>query len=198
MTLFLLVRHGSHDLLGGTLAGRMEGVSLSAAGRAEAERLAGRLLRERPSRLLTSPVQRCRETAAILGRRLDLPVEAEPDLIEIDFGAWTGRRFDELSGDPLWARWNSFRSGARTPGGEGMGQVQLRMVGLLERLRQDDPDGTVALVGHADPLRAALCWALGMPLDLLLRLEVAPASLSRLELTEWGPRVLSLNEVGAE
>ncbi|HYC03562.1 MAG TPA: histidine phosphatase family protein [Azospirillaceae bacterium] len=194
MTHFLLVRHGSHDLLGSTLAGRMEGVGLSASGREEAERLAGVLERAGITRLLSSPVQRCRETAAIIATRIRVPVEPTPEVTEVDFGEWTGRRFAELEGDPRWLRWNAFRSGAVTPGGESMQQVQLRMVTHLERIRREEPTGTVAVIGHADPIRATLAWALGMTLDLMLRLEVAPASLSRLELAEWGVRVLSVNE----
>jgi probable phosphoglycerate mutase len=197
-TTVLLVRHAAHGLVDTTLCGRRPGIRLSEAGRAQAERLAERLAERRAGRAVaevrTSPLERARETAEPAARRLGLdPVVAE-DLIEIDFGAWAGRRFDELDGDPAWTRWNAVRSQARPPGGETMLEAQGRIVRHLEILRETHAGRAVALVTHGDLIKAALAHHLGLSLDGWNRFDVSPASVSTLELGDWGSKVISLNE----
>jgi probable phosphoglycerate mutase len=139
-------------------------------------------------------MERAHETAEPVARRLGLdPVVAE-DLIEIDFGGWTGRRFDELHGDPAWTRWNTVRSQARPPGGETMLEAQARIVRHLERLRETHAGRAVALVTHGDLIKAALSYHLGLPIDGWSRFDVSPASVSTLQLSDWGSKVISLNE----
>jgi broad specificity phosphatase PhoE len=193
-TTLFLVRHASHGLLGRVLTGRMAGVSLSEAGRAEAERLAGRLAREGLTRLQSSPSDRARETAARIAAATGLAVEVEPALDEIDYGDWMGRDFDTLDGDPAWARWNSARGLSRPPGGEAMWQVEARVLGLVERLRSAGDDARVALVSHGDVIKAALLHHLGLTPDAWQRIEIGPASVSVLAIEDWGARVLSINE----
>lgn len=194
-TTFLLVRHAVHGLLPHTLAGRTPGVELSGEGRAQADRLATRLAEEFPqiSVILSSPRERARQTAEPLAASLGLPVETEPAWDELDYGGWTGRRFEELAADPRWHQWNAHRAGATVPGGETMLMMQARVVTALDRWRVRQPGGTVAVFSHAEPIRGALLHALGIPPDLFWRLEISPASLSVLTLDEGGPRVLRLN-----
>ena len=116
------------------------------------------------------------------------------DVIELDFGEWTGLTADEIRKDPRWQVWSNCRSIAVIPGGESWRQVQDRVVGALFDLRQVHPDGSVVIVSHGDVIRAALLFALGMPLDFYARLEVALASISTIRLDGSGIRVLTLNE----
>jgi probable phosphoglycerate mutase len=197
MVMIHLVRHGSHGTLDSVLTGRDDRVGLSPQGLVEVEVLARRLAREEVDRIEASPLRRTLETAEILAGALRRPLQPCAALLEVDFGRWAGRRYDELDQDPDWRRWNHWRSGVRCPGGESMGEVQQRVVARLQALQRDHPDGAVLLVSHGDVIRAALTWALGLSLDLLLRLEVAPASLSSVELTPWGPRIHRLNERAA-
>ena len=193
-TTFLLIRHASHGLLDRVLAGRMAGVSLSEAGRDEADRLAGRL-RAEPVRLIqSSPLERAQETATPIAAALGLRVETAPALNEIDCGAWTGQPFEVLAGDPAWVRWNASRGFARPPGGESLTEVLARLLAHVERLREAHPDETVALVSHSDVIRALLLHALGLPADAYGRVDIAPASVSRLVVGDWGARVDGLNE----
>jgi probable phosphoglycerate mutase len=130
--------------------------------------------------------------AARLGEEVR-PCEA---LAEVDFGDWAGRRVDDLrAGDPRWRWWNEFRSGTPAPGGETAVEVQARVVGEVLRLRSVHPETVVALVSHADVIRAALAWALGVPLDLARRLEVGLASASVVAIGDGGPWVLGVNLV---
>jgi probable phosphomutase (TIGR03848 family) len=195
MTTFLLIRHGETDDLGKALSGRRPGVSLNAAGRRQAEQLAARLAGEGLTGVYSGPLQRVRETAAPLAHRLGLEVRAAPELDEIDLGEWSGQSFDELAGRDDWRLFNTVRSCTRAPGGELILEVQARSVAFLQRLRCEQPGAAVALVSHADVIKAVLTYYLGVPLDLAQRLEVSPASVSVLALEEWGPRVLCVNSV---
>lgn len=196
MTRVLLARHGEHDLLGRRLAGRMPGVSVNAAGAEQSRRLAERLARAELAAVYSSPLERTRETAAIVAARHRLEVRTSDPFLELDFGSWTGLTFAELEADPLWQRFNAFRSSTRAPGGELMLEVQRRTVDELERLRDRHPGETVMVVSHADTIRAALVHALGMPLDLFWRLEVDTGSVSVIELDDRATRVLRVNDTG--
>ena len=200
-TIFVLVRHGSHDRLGSVLCGRMAGVTLSAQGRAEADALADRLSSQRLTAVLSSPLERAVETATPIAERQGLPLTIEPALNELDLGAWSGKRFEELHGDPAWDLWNRARSHGRpTPGdtpGESMAEAQTRIAALLDRLRRAHPGGTLALVSHGDIIKAALAHAMGLPLDFHGRFEISPASRSVLIAGDWGLKVHSINEGAA-
>lgn len=194
-TTFFLIRHGSHSLLGKTLAGRMPHVHLDADGTQQARRLAELLAGERLDLLSASPLERAQETAAPIAQRTGLPIETTDALNEVDVGAWTGRTFDDVALDPRWKQWNEVRSVARAPGGETMIEVQHRAVGYLEAVRSRLPDGQVALVSHADVIRPILLYHLGVSLERYDRIEVSPGSLSLLAVGDWGAKLLSLNEV---
>lgn len=196
---FLLIRHAAHIHLDRRLSGRMAGVPLSETGRTQAAALGRALAGERIDRILCSPLDRTRETAAaIAAARAATATPSTPEpvdaLLEIDMGEWTGAAFGTLSG-PSWDAWNQSRGTARIPGGETMGEAQARIVGLIGRLVRDTAEGSVvALVSHADVIRGAVAWALGLPLDNLLRFDVGPASVSRVVAGDWGARLISLNE----
>jgi probable phosphoglycerate mutase len=155
-----------------------------------ADRLAG----EDVAALYASPLERTRETAEILATRLDLAIGYRDDVIELDFGEWTGLTFDEVRADQRWPLWQTCRSIAAIPGGESMRQVQERVVGALFELRRSHPEETVAIVSHGDVIRAALLFALGMSLDLYARLEIGLASLSTIRIDDFGIRVPAVNE----
>ena len=194
MTVFHLLRHGQHVLQGRVLAGRTPGIGLSTMGRAEIAAVADRLANEDIVALYSSPLQRTRETAEILSERLDLPIQYREDLLELDFGEWTGLTFDAVRTDERWPVWRDCRSIATIPGGESMRQVQERTVKALFDLRQTHSDGTVLIVSHGDVIRAALLFALGMPLDFYSRIEVGLASINTIRIYNSGIRVLGVNE----
>ena len=193
MTVFHLLRHGEPTVFG-RINGRLPGVGLSVQGRAEIAAQAGRLVGEKIEAIYASPLQRTRETAEILADRLALPVQYREDVIEIDYGEWTGLTFDKIRQDERWQMWARSRSIAAVPGGESWRRVQERVVGALFDLRQAHPEGSVVVVSHGDVIRAALLFALGMPLDFYSRIEIAFASLSTIRLDGSGTRVAGLNE----
>jgi broad specificity phosphatase PhoE len=193
VTVFHLLRHGEPAIFG-RLNGRLPGVGLSEKGRAEAAMQAGRLAGEKIEVIYSSPMQRTRETAEILAERLGLSIRYREDVIEIDYGEWTGLTFDQIRRDERWQMWSRSRGIAAIPGGESWRQVQERVVGALFDLQQAHPDGSVAIVSHGDVIKAALLFALGMPPDFYSRIEIAFASLSTIRLDGAGIRVSGLNE----
>jgi len=193
VTTFLLIRHGSTPTVGISLAGRSPGVHLDANGRNQAQELAVRLADRHIAAVYSSPLERAVETAEPLAKRLGHQVQIRQDLTEIDFGSWQGMTLSELQNDQLWSRFNTNRGTVSAPDGEMMIDVQARMSKQLECLRLDHIGQTIAVVCHADVIKAVLMLYLNMPLDCHLRLEISPASVSVVELAEWGPRVLAVN-----
>jgi probable phosphoglycerate mutase len=194
-TTVFLVRHAEHDALARMLCGRMPGVTLGSLGRAQAARLADRLAPEGLAGVYASPLERARETAAPIAEAAGVAVRTEPALNEIDYGEWTGRTWDELGRDPGWRAWNADRAQGRPPGGETLGELQARVAGWLGAVRDLHAGERLAAVAHAEPIRAALVWALGAPLAALDRLEIGPASVSVVVAGDWGFRVHAINEV---
>ncbi len=192
-TTFHLVRHGSHDRLDHMLCGRMGGVRLGESGRAEAQAAAARLAGDALAAVVSSPLERCRETADAIAAGHGLEVALDPAFLELDFGDWTGRSFPELEADPRWDPWNSRRSLNRPPGGESLGEAQMRGVRGLEQLRARHPDQAVAVVTHSDIIKALTAHVLGLNLDLYHRFDVDPASITTLVLGDWGAKLVRLN-----
>jgi probable phosphoglycerate mutase len=188
------LRHGEHGLLGRVLAGRMPGVGMTERGRAEIASQAERLAGEKIAAIYASPLQRTRETAEIVAARLGLPIEFRDDLIELDFGEWTGATFDSIRADPRWQAWSTRRSLAAIPGGESMRAVQQRIVAAMIELNERHLHETIVLVSHGDVIRAALLYALGMPLDFYNRIEVGQGSISTIRIDASGIRVPTLGE----
>ncbi len=166
---------------------------LSDAGRQQAAALGERLARRGVTRVECSPLDRTVETAAAIARAcgVDAPTPVEA-LLEIDLGEWTGRALDSFGDDCDWRTWNTRRGTARAPGGESMAEAQARVVAHLRTAA--DIGETVAMVTHADMIRAAVAHVLGLPLDHLLRFEVEPASVTGIAWGDWGAKLLWLNE----
>lgn len=194
MTTFHLIRHGEKEADDQLIVGRTRGIHLSSRGQEQAAAIAERL-RDRPIRsVFSSPLERARETAEPLARVCGVEVQLLEGLHEGDFGEWSGMSLETLRTMPAWRDFNSFRSGTRPPGGEAMLEIQARFVREMVRLRKEFPNEEIALVSHGDPLRAAVCYFLGMPLDLFQRIEISVASLSVLTMDEHAAQLTKLNE----
>lgn len=197
-TRFFLVRHAAHDQLGRVLTGRSPGVGLNAAGRRQAESLAAHLSVQRISAVQTSPLDRARQTAEPIARRLGLPLQVSEALNEIDFGLWSGRSFEDLSPDPLWRRWNTERATTRAPGGETMEEARTRFVSAIDALAARHRDTGVVLVSHCDMIKAVLARPLGLSLDRIHDFEIQPASVSVLDMREGRLRTVAIDGVFPE
>lgn len=196
----ILLRHARSAANGsGILAGRSAGVGLDGTGTGQAaglaERLAGVPLRE----VVVSPLQRCQETVAGLVAQREIEPVTEPDLVEVDYGQWTGRKISELTEEPLWRVVQQHPSAAVFPGGEGLAQVQARAVAAVRawdrRLAEDE---VWLACTHGDVIKAVLADALGMHLDAFQRIVVDPCSVSVVRYTRTRPFVVKVNDTGGD
>ena len=192
-TIFHLIRHAAHDRVGSVLVGRLNGVHLSLAGRAQARELAQHFAREDIAAVFSSPRERAQETADAIARDLTMNHRVSNALDEVNYGGWQGRSFDELAADEDWQRWNAARSMARPPRGETIAEVQARMLAELLHLNATSPGAQFILVSHAEPIRAMLLHLLGLSADSWSRIEVEPASVSTIALDRSGGRILRMN-----
>ena len=193
MTVFHILRHGERQE-SRVLVGRSPGIALSERGRVEIATVAERLAAADIRAIYASPLERTVESATIVAARLGLSVALREELIELDFGEWTGWTFEQIRADPRWEPWRTQRSLATIPGGESMRQVQRRAVEAMLAIGEAHADDNVVLVSHGDVIRAMLVFALGMPLDFFNRIEVAQGSLSTIRIDAGGVRVIGINE----
>jgi broad specificity phosphatase PhoE len=195
MSTFLLVRHAVTDAIGQRLVGRLPRVHLTTEGREQARKLATTLETKSLVAVYTSPMERAIETATPIAAMLKQEPIVRPGLTEVDFGDWSGFTFQALDQLPDWKRFNTNRTGVRPPRGELVAEVQARMVAEVDLIRTMHPGGVVAVVSHGDPLKALVAYYLGLSLELLSRIDIAPASWSALSLEDWGASLLALNVV---
>jgi probable phosphomutase (TIGR03848 family) len=201
MATVLLVRHGRTTAnASGTLAGRTPGVKLDEVGRAQAQRTAERLAAVPLVAVVSSPLERCRQTArAILDLQTGEPVAPiERAITECDYGDWQGRDLRELAQEDLWKVVQNQPSAAAFPGGESLGAMQARSVAAIRRLdaafeSEHGPGAVWVAVSHGDIIKSVLADAYGMHLDLFQRINVGPASVSIVRYGSDRPAVVSTN-----
>ncbi|HTR71844.1 MAG TPA: histidine phosphatase family protein [Mycobacteriales bacterium] len=200
MTTVLLVRHGLTDAnASGVLAGWTPGVHLADRGREQAKALGERLAAVPVSAIVSSPLERCQETAAyLLAGREGLTVITDDRLGECRYGDWEGQPLKTLAKDPLWKVVQAHPSAATFPGGESLRDTQARAVDAVRtRNAELGEHATWIAVSHGDVIKAILADALGMHLDAFQRIQVDPASLSVVSYTAMRPFVGRLNDKGA-
>jgi probable phosphoglycerate mutase len=143
--------------------------------------------------IYSSPLERALQTAEPLAEAHGLDVTVRPGLGETHYGDWTGRTLKELRDEELWPVVQVYPSGVRFPGGESMPEVQARLVAELGIIRDAHPGETAAIVSHSDPIKLAVAYYAGLPLDLFQRLTISPASVTALTFTQYGVRLTCLN-----
>lgn len=196
MTLLLLIRHGHTPTAGKILTGWERGVHLTEGGVEQAKALTVRLDGVPLAAIYSSPLERCRETAAPLAAARGLAVRVRRDLIETGYGEWTGRSIRQLTKTKLWRTLQRSPSAIRFPGGESLRDVQTRAVDAALAIAEEHPNGTVAVMTHADPVRLILAHFAGMHLDQFERLAVEPCSISVVAVQDGHARILKVNDTG--
>ncbi|MCG5214951.1 histidine phosphatase family protein [Streptosporangium sp. KLBMP 9127] len=200
MTTLLLARHGLTDLTGPVLAGWTPGVHLSEPGIAQAKALAVRLAPLELDAIVSSPLDRCQETAqAVAAGRAGAEVRTDERFGECRYGEWTGRPLKELAKDPLWPVVQAHPSAVVFPGGEALTAVQHRaLTAVREWNAKLGPDAVYLVCSHGDVIKAIVADALGLHLDQFQRITADPASLTAIRYTPLRPFVLRLNDLGGD
>ncbi|MCF6734207.1 histidine phosphatase family protein [Blastococcus sp. KM273129] len=202
MTTVILLRHGrSTANTGGVLAGWTPGVELDETGQAQVRAVGERLAQVPLAAVVSSPLERCRQTAGALLAGRDLELATDDRLGEARYGDWTGRPLKELAKEPLWKVVQQHPSAAVFPGaeGEGLAQTQARAVAAVREWNARlGPDAVWLACSHGDVIKAVLADALGLHLDQFQRIVVDPASISVVTYTETRPFVVRINDTGGD
>jgi probable phosphomutase (TIGR03848 family) len=206
MATVILVRHGRTTAnVKGILAGRSAGVALDAVGRGQAARTGERLADVPLVAVVSSPLERCRQTARAI---LDLQKNAPRSLVdraitECDYGQWQGRSLAELAKEQLWSVVQAQPSAAEFPGGESLATMQARAVAAIRKHdaafeAEHGPGAVWAAVSHGDIIKSILADAYGMHLDLFQRINVGPASVSIIRYGPSRPDVIATNTTSGD
>ncbi len=196
----ILLRHGrSTANTAGVLAGRTPGVALDEHGREQADAVAQRLAKLPLAAVVSSPLQRCRDTVAPLAQARELEVTVDDRFIEVDYGEWTGREIRTLAKEPLWKVVQTHPSGAVFPGGEALAAMQARAVAAVREwdaklAAEHGPQVLWLACTHGDLIKAMLADALGVHLDGFQRIVANPCSVSAVTYTETRPFVQRIND----
>lgn len=202
MSTVLLVRHGRTTAnASGTLAGWTPGVDLDDAGRSQAEALAQRLAPVSLAGVVSSPLDRTRQTADLLvaGRTPEVEIHLDESVGECRYGDWTGKPLKDLAKTPEWMTVQAHPSAATFPGagGESMAAMAHRAVAAVRKWNQSlGPDATYVIVSHGDVIKAIVADALGLHLDMFQRVQIDPGSLSVVRYSPLRPFVERVNDTG--
>jgi probable phosphomutase (TIGR03848 family) len=197
----LLVRHGLTAMTGPVLAGRTPGVHLDERGQKQAAAVAARIAALPLTAIVTSPMERCVETAEVI--RDAQPGEpawhVDERLIECGYGDWTGRPIKELAKEPLWKVVQAQPSAVRFPGGEALSEMAARAVSAIRSWDAElGEDAVWVACTHGDIIKAIVADALGLHLDQYQRIVPDPCSVSVIRYTATRPYVLRVNDVGGD
>jgi probable phosphoglycerate mutase len=198
----LLVRHGLTAGTGHVLTGRTPGIPLDDRGRDQAAALAARLAEIRLDAIVTSPLERCRQTAEAIAAARDgepLPVKEDGQFAEVNYGDWTGQPLKRLAKDPLWRVVQAHPSAVRFPGedAESLLEVQHRAVqAVREWNARLGKDAVYLICSHGDVIKSVIADSLGLHLDLSQRIQVDPCSLSVIRYTPLRPFLVRMNDTG--
>lgn len=202
MTTLLLVRHGLTAMTGPMLAGHTPELHLDERGEKQALAVASRLAPVPLERIVSSPLERCMDTAGFIaaGRGPGgsaAPIEVDERVVEVRYGDWTGKELKVLAKEPLWKIVQAHPSAAVFPGGEGLAAVAARAVAAVRSWNALlGPDATYLICSHGDVIKSILADALGMHLDSFQRIQVDPCSVSVVRYTDTRPFVIRQNDTG--
>src|SRR3954468_22873586 len=201
MSTVLLVRHGLTAMTGPVLAGRTPGVHLDDRGLKQAAVVAERIAVLPLAAIVTSPMERCVETAEAIRDRqaAESPWHVDDRLVECGYGDWTGRPLKELAKEPLWKVVQSQPSAVRFPNGEALAGMATRAVSAVRSWdAQLGEDAVWVACTHGDIIKAVVADALGLHLDQYQRIVPDPCSVSVIRYTATRPYVMRVNDVGGE
>jgi probable phosphoglycerate mutase len=197
----VLIRHAHSEAnAAGILSGRLPNVHLSEKGVAQSENLAVRLGNFPLSSLRISPMERCFETispwinSVVLANYPKFQPELDPNLTEVDYGTWSGKKLAMLSKNKLWKIVQESPSRMYFPNGEGIAQMHARAMTSVHAAVSAKGKGSAVIVSHGDVIKSIVASALGMHLDEFQRIVIDPASVSIIDFSTTKPRTLLLND----
>ncbi len=177
----IFLRHGqAKNNTERILAGRTEGVPLTDTGIKQAEHTAQLLEHMDVSAVYSSPIERAKHTAEIVGKYNSLDVTTDDRLIELDMGKFTGMPYDEIlnSHGNVFMKFYDGDLEIAHNGVETFSDVKKRILGIVDHIIEKHPDENVLLVTHMDPIKAMLSTVIDLSSINLYELILPNASLA--------------------
>jgi len=197
----VLIRHAHSEANAkGVLSGRLPDVHLSAKGIAQSEALVTRLGALKIAAIKISPLERCAETinpwwvATGKPNNRGVEVEVDPNLIEVDYGSWSGKKLSQLSRNSMWKTVQNNPSAMYFPSGESLAVMQTRAMKSVHDALRVRRKGSIVLVSHGDVIKSIVASTLGMHLDDFQRIVIDPASVTILDFSQSKPRLTLMND----
>ena len=197
----VLIRHAHSEANAkGVLSGRIPGVHLSPKGVQQAEGLIARLGALKIATLRISPLERCAETINpwwnAIGKTINRGVEVaeDPNLIEVDYGKWSGKKLSQLLRHAMWKTVQNNPSAMYFPSGESLASMQVRAMKSVHDALNVRRKGAAILVSHGDVIKSIVASSLGMHLDDFQRIVIDPASITILDFSQSKPRLTLMND----
>lgn len=199
MARIILLRH-AHSVANesGILAGQLSGIALSKKGAKQAVELVERIGKVEFDSIRMSPMQRCQETLAPwLESKKSSGLKKfmlDENLIEMNYGSWSGRKLTALAREPLWKLIQQSPSKVQFPQGERMTAMQRRAISSIDSAVAEKPKGTHLFVSHGDVIKAVVADMLKLKLDHFQSLVIDPASITMLDYDGKSARLIIFND----
>ena len=193
MSRIFLLRH-AHSTANakGILAGRLENIALSKDGYLQRDKLDRRLDEAIFDQVISSPLQRCRETIINFEPNPFIASEFQ----EVHYGDWTGKKMSTLMRNSAWREIHKHPASVRFPNGETLPEVQTRsLLGLDQHIKPKLKN--VLISTHADVIKVLILHALGTHLNNIDKLQIDNASVSIIERDKHGFRVVRVNDTNS-
>jgi probable phosphoglycerate mutase len=189
-----LLRHAESEANArGILAGRDYSVNLTAKGFKDSRKIKSKLAMIDFTRVYSSPITRCVQTVTpYLDSNPRIDVTLTESLIEMDYGAWSGKKLSSLSKKKEWSLIQNRPAEFTFPNGEGFQEMRKRVKSFLNSMI--DADGPILIVSHGDIIKMALTITLDLPLNKFQNFVVAPASISIIDYSQRSKSVISTNQ----
>lgn len=198
MTTLVLVRHGLTKMTGPLLAGWTPELHLDERGQKQALAVAERLAPVPFAAIVSSPLDRCLETAGAIAEGREQQIQVDDRIGECHYGDWTGKALKDLAKEPMWKIVQQHPSAAVFPGGEPLRDTQNRAVAAVRDWNARlGADATWLACSHGDVIKAIVADALGLHLDQFQRITADPCSVTVITYTETRPFVVRLNDTGS-
>ncbi len=188
----ILVRHAVTHETGKRLSGRTPGIPLSPEGVAAAESVAADLKALDVAAVYTSPIERCQQTAGILAAPHGHRPRIRRQIIEVEYGAWSGRTLRSLYRLRSWKQLMADPAGFRFPEGETLEEVRKRCVRFLASMQSTHNDQTIVAVSHGDVIRTIVTHCLNDSVESIHRLHVSPLGITVVQLSAAHPPTVSV------
>lgn len=194
MTILILIRHGDNEFLKHhKLPGQLPGIHLNKKGLEQADLLAETLKTVPIKAIYSSPLERAVETATPLARVKNLDIQQISDLMDTNVGKWAGRSLTGLRRSRQWKILQNNLSDFQFPEGETIQQVQDRVMKILHKIVPNNIKDTIAIISHADPIRLAIAFYLGLPIENFQKITISPGSVTILHSDQKMTRLLATN-----